>query len=197
MTDNNKSIMYPFSIILFMFGFNINVNNANNSCIKKLFQYTFKLLIIITVSYFTYRRIAIITSYYDKFHQTLFPLARFIKVLAVLLSLINIELKLFKINKLITKISSVLNENDKQSMILAAKFITIVWFIIVTIYVVIVYTCFNYTQPVQIIRIFMWMCVIFGWNITIIMFLIHMTPILYIYMTEEINHINYKLKYRK
>ena len=180
MTDNNKSIMYPFSIILFMFGFNINVNNTNNSCIKKLFQYTFKLIIIIIVSYFTHRRIAILTSYHDKFYQTLFPLATFIKVLTVLLSLICIELKFFKIKKLITIISAVLNENDKRSMILAAKLITIVWFIIVTIYVVIVYTCFNYTQPVKIIMIFMWICVIFGWNIAIIIFLIHICYAVYL-----------------
>ena len=116
MSDSNNTIVYPISLIFYLYGFNINLGYTRNNFIKYVIQFTFKLIINVTIIYFIYRRLFLIKYEYSKFHELLYPISTFLKIFTVLLSLICFQLKLLNIKKLITELTDILSENEKTLM---------------------------------------------------------------------------------
>ena len=122
----NRQI-YPFSLIFFLFGFDILPLNDNKMFLRKTIQYLMKVLIIFSIINTIYYSVNDFTHLkpYINLKERLFRISVFIKLFIFSMSFICFELKLKKIKNLIMNITNELNKS--HSINYFSKILLLIW----------------------------------------------------------------------
>ena len=187
-------------------GFNMFYNNNRNNYKKKiisLIHYVFKLIAYLVICFSIYNIVLYFISN-KLLKQNVNFLSHLIKRLIIALSYIYFEIKQNKIKSIISEINKSLSENNRKSLIICAKILTIIWitwFIAHTIIILYYRSHFGNKAIIDIYLIhdILITYYMFGWIIATNLLLIHISYAIYLLEkrlfinNHDINAINYVL----
>ena len=120
-TFNFNKILNEFSVVLLIMGFDVFIINGNNNYkkyIQKCIKYIFKTIIFVNILISIYISSRLLQN--KSLAKNLFRVSVFVKLFAIIISLIYFELHLTRINKIINKLSVYLNDSENKKI----KFLT-------------------------------------------------------------------------